>query len=655
MRKKMDTINWKFLWIMLVIFIGICLIFIQLLRETLAASIAQDDVELQTSDVVYLEWFPAIDENDAFGQSVRAFELGLSQKEAQNTNHVARAFLENLVSPVKGVSAELEWLEMKEETDKLGITHSRFQQIYNDLAVFGGEVIVHTDESEAIAANGTFLSSVNISTRPKLSAQEAFKAAAQKLELNKYQIDESRLKIFNPAILYLGSSTNYLAYELIVSSEEPPDAQTIIVDAHTGIVLLNYTNIQTGRNRQIYDLKGSTSLPGIHCYNESGSVVGSPSSECTNAYRFTGDTYDYFSSNFSRDSFDNRGAAMTTSVRYGNQANAFWNGYQTAFGPGFATKDVVAHEWTHGVTQYSADLVYSYQSGALNESISDIFGAMVDRDDWSMGEDTPIGAIRSLRDPTLYGDPGKVSDSQFYCGHDDNGGVHINSGVPNHVAYLMSDGGNYNGRTISGIGRNRTEQIFYRALTVYFSSSTGFSQAYTELRAACADLYGSSSTYCTNATNALQAVEMDSTSICGGTGGTPDTYEPDDSPSQANTITVNGPAQTHNFYVAGDNDWVKFWGTNGRSYVIETFNLGGFCDTLLFVYDTDGTTLMTYNDDYGGGLASRISWTAPADGYYYIRVRHYSSSAYGLITNYDLKVNGTMPPDTMMFFPIIMR
>ncbi len=655
MRNNMNTINLKFLWIILVIIIGIFLIFTQIIRVTLAALIAQDDVELQTSDVVYLEWFPAIGENDAFGQSVKAFELGLSQKEAQNTSHVARAFLENLMSPVKGVSAELEWLEMKEETDELGITHSRFQQIYNDLVVFGGEVIVHTNESEVIAANGIFLSSVNISTRPKLSAQAAFKAATQKLELNNYQIDESRLKIFNPAILHLGSSTNHLAYELIVSSEEPPDAQTIIVDAHTGIVLLNYTNIQTGRNRRIYDLKGSTSLPGTQCYNESGSVGGSPSSDCTNAYRFTGDTYDYFSSSFSRDSFDNNGAAMRTSVRYGNQANAFWNGSQTVFGPGFATKDVVSHEWAHAVTQHTADLVYSYQSGALNESISDIFGAMVDRDDWSMGEDTPIGAIRSLQDPTLYGDPGKVSDSQFYCGHDDDGGVHINSGVPNHAAYLMSDGGSYNGRTISGIGRNRTEQIFYRALTVYFSSSTGFNQAYTGLRAACADLYGSSSTYCTNATNALQAVEMNSTSICGSTSGAPDTYEPDDSPSQANSITVNGSAQTHNFYVAGDNDWVKFWAANGRSYVIETFNLGGFCDTLLFLYDTDGTTLMAYNDDYGGGLGSRISWTAPADGYYYIRVRHYSTSAYGLITNYDLKVNGTIPPDTKMFFPIIMR
>ena len=651
----MNTINWKFLRIILVIIIGISLIFTQIIRVTLAALIAQDDVELQTSHVVYLEWFPAIGENDAFGQSVKAFELGLSQKEGQNTSHVARAFLENLMSPVKGVSGELDWLEMKEETDKLGITHSRFQQIYNNLAVFGGEVIVHTDDSEAIAANGIFLSSVNISTRPKLSAQAAFIAAAQKLELNKYQIDESRLKIFNPAILHLGSSTNHLAYELIVSSEEPPDAQTIIVDAHTGIVLLNYTNIQTGRNRQIYDLKGSTSLPGTHCYNESGSVVGSPSSDCTYAYRFTGDTYDYFSSSFSRDSFDNNGAAMRTSVRYGNQANAFWNGYQTVFGPGFATKDVVSHEWTHAVTQHSADLVYSYQSGALNESMSDIFGAMVDRDDWSMGEDTPIGAIRSLQNPTLYGDPGKVNDSQFYCGHNDNGGVHINSGVPNHAAYLMSDGGSYNGRTISGIGRNRTEQIFYRALTVYFSSSTGFNQAYTELRSACADLYGSSSTYCTNATTALQAVEMNSDLICGIGSPAPDTYVPDDSPSQANTITVNGSAQTHNFYVAGDNDWVKFWAANGRSYVIETFNLGGFCDTLLFLYDTNGTTLMAYNDDYGGGLGSRFSWTAPADGYYYIRVRHYSSSAYGLITNYDLKVNGTMPPDTMMFLPIIMR
>jgi len=655
MRKKKNTINLKFLWIILVIIIGIFLIFTQIIRVTLAALIAQDDVELQTSDVVYLEWFPAIDENDAFGQSVKAFELGLSQKEGQNTSYVARAFLENLMSPVKGVSAELDWLEMNKETDELGITHSRFQQIYNDLAVFGGEVIIHTDESEAIAANGTFLSSVNISTRPKLSAQAAFKAAAQKLKLNKYQIDESRLKIFDPAILHLGPSTNYLVYELIVSSEEPPDAQTIIVDAHTGTVLLNYTNIQTGRNRQIYDLKGSTSLPGTQCYNESGSVGGTPSTDCTNAYSFTGDTYDYFSSSFSRDSFDNNGAAMRASVRYGTQANAFWNGFQTVFGPGFTTKDVVSHEWTHAVTQHSADLVYSYQSGALNESISDIFGAMVDRDDWSMGEDTPIGAIRSLQDPTLYGDPGKVSDSQFYCGPDDFGGVHTNNGVPNHAAYLMSDGGNYNGRTISGIGRNRTEQIFYRALTAYFSSSTGFNQAYTELRAACVDLYGSSSTYCTNVTNALQAVEMNSTSICGKTSGMPDTYEIDDSPSQAKTITVNGSAQTHNFYVAGDNDWVKFWGTNGRSYVIETFNLGGFCDTYMYLYGTNATTLMAYNDDYGGGQASRISWTAPADGYYYIRVRHYSSSAHGLITNYDLRVNGTIPPDTMMFFPIIMR
>ncbi len=655
MRKKRTTINLKFLWIILVMSIGIFLIFTQVIRVTLAALIEQDDVELQTSDVVFLEWFPAIDENDAFGQSVKAFELGLSQKEGQNTSYVAQAFLENLMSPVKGVSAELEWAEMKEETDKLGITHSRFQQSYNDLAVFGGEVIVHTNESEAIAANGTFLSSVSISTRPKLSAQAAFKAAAQKLELNSYQEDESRLKVFNPAILHLGPSKNYLVYELIVSSEEPPDAQTIIVDAHTGIVLLNYTNIQTGRDRRIYDLNGSTSLPGTQCYNESGSVGGTPSSDCTNAYSFTGDTYDYFFSSFSRDSFDNYGAAMRTSVRYGTQANAFWNGFQTVFGPGFATKDVVSHEWTHAVTQHSADLVYSYQSGALNESISDIFGVMVDRDDWLMGEDTPIGAIRSLQDPTLYGDPGKVSDSQFYCGHNDNGGVHTNSGVPSHAAYLMSDGGSYNGHTISGIGRSRTEQIFYRALTVYFSSSTGFNQAYTGLRAACADLYGNSSTYCTNVTNALQAVEMNSASICGSSGGAADMYEPDDSPSHANTITVNGSAQTHNFYAAGDNDWVKFWGSNGRSYVIETFNLGGFCDTVLYLYDTNGTTLMVYNDDDGGGMDSRISWTVPADGYYYIRVRHYSSSAYGLVTNYDLKVNGTIPPDTKMFFPIIRR
>ncbi len=126
--------------------------------------------------------------------------------------------------------------------------------------------------------------------------------------------------------------------------------------------------------------------------------------------------------------------------------NAFWDGNQTAYSAGFATKDVVAHEWTHGVTQYTADLIYAYQSGALNESMSDIFGAMVDRDDWLMGEETPIGVIRSLADPTIYGDPGRVSDRQFYCDYGDNGGVHTNSGVPNHAAYLASMGGTYNGR-----------------------------------------------------------------------------------------------------------------------------------------------------------------------------------------------------------------
>jgi beta propeller repeat protein len=123
-----------------------------------------------------------------------------------------------------------------------------------------------------------------------------------------------------------------------------------------------------------------------------------------------------------------------------------------------------------------------------------------------------------------------------------------------------------------------------------------------------------------------------------------DSYEPDDTYAQASTITVDGASQSHNFHVAGDNDWVKFSATLGTIYVIETFNLGSNCDTYMYLYDTDGTTLITYDDDSGEGLASRITWTAPADGTYYICIRHYNSNTYGPDTNYDLKVTTTPPP-----------
>jgi Zn-dependent metalloprotease len=597
--------------------------------------------ELGAADVVHLFWHGAVRGATTLDKaSLSVSDLGLSAAEAQNPKRVAQAFMETQSAALQITqTANIAWQPTRTEADKLGNTHVILQEMYNDIPVLTAEVIVHIKDGVSVtAANGEYPAAINVSPKPTLSPQAAYKVARHQIPLEKPILVEDMLVIYNPALLGLGPSANHLAYRLVVGQKDGPDLQVIFVDAHTGKVLFNYNNLQEGRNRAIYDLRNGTSLPGAQCYTETGPVPGgSPSADCTNTYTFTGDTYNYFFNIHGRDSYDGSGGTMRASVNYGTTANAFWNGSQTAFGPGFSTKDVVAHEWTHAVTQYTAGLIYAYQSGALNESVSDIFGTMVDRDDWLMGEDTPIGAIRSLADPTLFGDPGKVSDSQYFCGSSDNGGVHINSGVPNHTAYLMAVGGTYNGFTITGIDRGPTEQIFYRALNQYLTSGSDFADAANSLNSACADLFGGGSAQCVATGQALQATEM-AIPACGGSGGVPDSYEPDDTVNQAQTISIDGSPQSHNFHDAGDNDWAQFSATAGTAYEIRTSNLGSRSDTYMYLYDTDGTTIIAQDDDGGEGAASLINWTASSNGTYYVRVRHYSSSTFGADTDYDLSV-----------------
>lgn len=181
------------------------------------------------------------------------------------------------------------------------------------------------------------------------------------------------------------------------------------------------------------------------------------------------ETYDFFRDTYKRKSFDNKSATVKFYSRYGDAYdNAFWDGEQMVFGQGgdyfndFASIiDVVGHEFTHAVTQYSADLVYENQPGALNESISDIFGSMIkqylanktaDEADWLIGEgiwkgqSTRYKALRSMSNPgTAYpGDDQPSHMRDYYQGSDDNGGVHINSGIPNKAfyEYAIAVGGN---------------------------------------------------------------------------------------------------------------------------------------------------------------------------------------------------------------------
>ena len=194
------------------------------------------------------------------------------------------------------------------------------------------------------------------------------------------------------------------------------------------------------------------------------------------------------------------------------------------YGAGYASADdVVGHELTHGVTDYESQLFYYMQSGALNESLSDIWGEYIDQTNgkgndssgvrWLMGEDVPGGAIRNMSNPPQFGDPDRVGSSKYWCDLRDDGGVHINSGVPNKATFLMTDGGSFNGKTVAPLGLEKTVRIWYRMATLTLTSGGEFQDAYDLLPQACSDLAaggvaGITAADCQQVRNAVDATQM---------------------------------------------------------------------------------------------------------------------------------------------------
>jgi Zn-dependent metalloprotease len=235
------------------------------------------------------------------------------------------------------------------------------------------------------------------------------------------------------------------------------------------------------------------------------------SASAVSAHYNAGICYDYFRTKFNRNSLDGKGSSIISVINIADEDgkgmdNAYWNGQfmgygngRDAFKPLAGALDVAGHEMTHGVVEATARLEYQNQSGALNESFADIFGAMIDRDDWTLGEDVikagayPSGALRSLQNPNQGGtkDPGyqpkNMSQYLFLKNteDEDNGGVHINSGIPNYAFYLFASNAN--------VGKDRAELVYYRALTTYLTRTSKFVDARLAVVKAATDLYGASS------------------------------------------------------------------------------------------------------------------------------------------------------------------
>ncbi len=221
-------------------------------------------------------------------------------------------------------------------------------------------------------------------------------------------------------------------------------------------------------------------------------------------------TYDYFKTIFNRNSIDNNGMRLISYVHYStNYINAFWNGYFMTYGDGgngflpLTTLDVCGHEITHGLTQKTAALVYSNESGALNESFSDIFGVSIDffantaNANFRLGEQFGPGgsALRDMKDPKAYQNPSTYKGQYWISTKTDNGGVHYNSGVQNRWFYLLckgDSGTNDLGRNykVDSIGILKAARIAYTSLTQYLTPLSTYQDAAFYSIQAAADLFG---------------------------------------------------------------------------------------------------------------------------------------------------------------------
>ena len=564
-------------------------------------------------------------------------------------------------------------------TDALGATHLTYEQVFHGVPVFGAVLRVHLDaQNRLTAVNGVFVPGIDLGTSPKLSAAEAGRRAIEEVaadppvDQNGEAADASKgdltaksttLMVYRTGLIRDVAGSNQLAYEVVVTNGSSV-REFVYVHAHAGKILNRYSGVDDALHRVLYEASPST--PPI--WEEGQAFPGALNQDQQNIVLASGDAYYFFLNAFGRDSYDAAGASMR-SVNNDptiNCPNANWNGATTNYCNGVTADDVVAHEWGHAYTQFTHDLIYQWQSGALNESYSDIWGetvdslngrgtdspdasrgaggctshtltrlfvminspasiagfctarealfgpqlgatgpvtgnltladdgsgvtsdaceplvgfssgniALVDRGTcgftvkvknaqnagaigvlvadnvwgppqdplggtdatitipsvriplgsgnlfkstlatnsvnvtmrvdhsspednvrWLEGEDatafgTPgANAIRDMWNPRCVQDPGRVTDAEYWCATADGGGVHTNSGVPNHGYALLVDGGTYNGHAIGAIGLVKAAHLYFRAQLAYQTPTSGFADHADALEAACADLIG---------------------------------------------------------------------------------------------------------------------------------------------------------------------
>ncbi|MDO3681774.1 M4 family metallopeptidase [Paenibacillus ehimensis] len=436
--------------------------------------------------------------------------------------------------------------------EKTGTTHYRLQQYVGGVPVYGGVQTIHVNkEGQVTSLIGSLLpdqqQQVSKSLNSQISEAQAIAVAQKDTEAAVGKLGEPQKTPEADLYVYLHNGQPVLAYVTEVNVLEPEAIRTrYFISAEDGSILFKYDilahatgtgkgvlgdtkSFTTTQSGSTYQLKDTTRGQGIVTYSAGnrsslpGTLLTSSSNiwndgAAVDAHAYTAKVYDYYKNKFGRNSIDGNGFQLKSTVHYSSRYNnAFWNGVQMVYGDGdgvtfipfSADPDVIGHELTHGVTEHTAGLEYYGESGALNESISDIIGNAIDGKNWLIGDliytpNTPGDALRSMENPKLYNQPDRYQDR--YTGPSDNGGVHINSGINNKAFYLIAQGGTHYGVTVNGIGRDAAVQIFYDALINYLTPTSNFSAMRAAAIQAATDLYGANSSQVNAVKKAYTAV-----------------------------------------------------------------------------------------------------------------------------------------------------
>ncbi|KAA1424784.1 hypothetical protein FE697_002395 [Mumia zhuanghuii] len=423
----------------------------------------------------------------------------------------------------------------------------RYQQKVDGVPVLGGEVVVSLRPDRQL---GSMLSTASTVTEPpavtvpRADAEATARAAVEKTTTGDFDLDNQGQWLVDPAVSGLTSVPGVSTAWWFEASDGAALRRMILVDAGTGRILADVDQV-AHLHRTVCDAENVPLDDPKDCASpirdEGDAPMDRP--DVDTAYDVLGATADFYAEVGDIDltaligvgpggsgypktlAATVRFCATDSSCPY---ANASWNGERIVLGDGFAqADDVVAHELTHGVIEKTANLFYWGQSGAINESMADVMGEIVDRRDdsegaepeWELGED--LSPVRSMADPTMFGDPDRMTAPEWNedvaLPYGDRGGVHTNSGVGNKTYYLISQGGPFNGRTITGLDLG--DPTLTRSATLYvatlqaLTSGSDYADLGRVLVQTCKDLAlsgtaGMTSAHCTQVQEAVAATEL---------------------------------------------------------------------------------------------------------------------------------------------------